>query len=362
MPYQLFKFHKLKEARKLVYNIDKISSIYQDNNKQMYIIIKSNENSNTLNKVEELIYKWGRAEIEQSLEFIQLEQQSKYNKLGRVLIINNISIMRTFLPLTEIMTIINYTENSFSDGKKYNNINSIISDIKGHLESGASIIDIGVNSTSYGNIQLSVTEEKEKLSQLILDVINLKKTYNFQISIDSFNEDNIKWILDYDVDIINDVSGKISKDLVKAITDNNKQYVLMHSMTLPANKDIHINVNIDPTKYVHNFFLNELEILDKLNIKFENIILDPGIGFGKIAVQSWQLLNNLPLWKSLPCEILIGHSRKSFLTHINDLAPNNRDVITAYISAVCMKNKIDYLRVHNTKMTVEILTNCNQIK
>jgi 2-amino-4-hydroxy-6-hydroxymethyldihydropteridine diphosphokinase/dihydropteroate synthase len=119
----------------------------------------------------------------------------------------------------------------------------------------------------------------------------------------------------------------------------------MHSITIPARKDMHIEIEKDPIEYI-NIWIKDKQI-QYSHINIDKIIFDPGIGFGKLSQQSWYIIKNIDRIKQLGINLLVGHSRKSFLTHlIGDTIANQRDYETSITSFV-MVNKVNYLRLHN---------------
>ncbi|HEV7738098.1 MAG TPA: dihydropteroate synthase, partial [Chlamydiales bacterium] len=127
----------------------------------------------------------------------------------------------------------------------------------------------------------------------------------------------------------------------------NCKIVLTHSLTIPASSATVLPFDANPITLICEWAEKKIHQLHRLGISKERIILDPGIGFGKSPYQSLQLLQNIHVLKNFGCEVLVGHSRKSFLKTITMAA--NRDIETIGISHHLLKKKIDYLRVHNVE-------------
>ena len=282
--------------------------------------------------------------------------QSRFKDIhnGRVMLLpDGTEIIRSFEYLTELMAILNYTSDSFSDGGKYNQIDKALTQIISQVELGAAIVDLGVESTRPGATAMSDQEEIKLLSQILGPIIELKQQYNFRLSIDTYHPETVLWLLNMDIDIVNDVSGNLPLELIAAIIKNNQRYIAMHSLGIPASRTNIIDIAVDPIQAINSFMENKVKQLLAIGVKPENIekslIFDPGIGFGKNPAQSWYILNNLNKLNTHGCELLIGHSRKSFFSHIADKSAANRDLETAIVAAQLI-NKVDYIRLHDLTM------------
>ncbi len=321
----------------------------------MYIVLLTNTNINiiscdTMRSItEDYLYRWGSGEINNDVKFIEFESHSQLSPQGRMHIINNTKIYRTFLPLVDVFAIMNYTQDSFSDGGVYVDVDKFFEQMITHINHGAQIIDIGVESTNPQSQPMHSSEEIKRLSLIIDTAIEIKTKYKVLLSIDTYHNETVKWLLDKDIDIINDVSGNVDNDLIKILTNSARKYVAMHSMTIPANPQVHIPLETNPVEFILSWMQNKLLQFDKHNIPLENIVLDVGIGFGVNAPQSWYILKNLDKFKILPCEILVGHSRKSFINHVHEIQPIHRDMATSIIGTN-IPNNVDYLRLHNVEM------------
>jgi len=134
------------------------------------------------------------------------------------------------------------------------------------------------------------------------------------------------------------------------IAANNCDVVMMHQLGIPANSKKTIPSNQDPVELVYDWIEKQLNTLEKLGIKRERIISDVGIGFGKTAEQSLELIQHISDFNPLGTRLLVGHSRKSFLKLFTEQPPANRDIETLAISLFLAKQNIDYIRVHNVEM------------
>lgn len=302
---------------------------------------------------EQILFNWAKSEILQSIEFIQLESWSQKSPNGRILIKNGVEVIRTFEHLTELYAILNYTKDSFSDGGVYQNIQQVFEHATKQINYGATVIDVGVESTNPNSKPLSCELEQDSLEMLLDGLLYLKKIYGIQISIDTYHEETIKWLMSKDIDVINDVSGRTDIKLVKELILNGKKYLAMHSLVVPAQRGINVPIYTNPVDYIYLWMKQKIEQFHANNIALSSVILDPGIGFGTLSAQSWFLLKNFKQFYNLPCELLLGHSRKSFLGHVVDKTAQALDLETAVIGVEFI-NKIDYLRVHDIRLLNEL--------
>ena len=317
-----------------------------------------------LNPVEEYIFNWSKAEAFKDAEFIQFEHRTELKNKSRTFNFRGAEIRRTFEYLPDIFAILNYTADSFSDGGRYNNIDSALERIDEHLENGARIVDLGAESTRPGSdlgtssskavaTKINSEQEIKILQQILPHIIDLKRQQHFNLSVDTYHLETVTWLLDQYVDIINDVSGKLPYELVKLITTSNKFYVTMHSLTMPSQKNVVVDETTNPINYIYQWMENKIMNLNELGVDLQRVILDPGIGFGLTLAQSWYVVKHLEQFKNLPCEVMLGHSRKVFFSHIHNDVPQNRDLDTAIIARDNLRN-VDYLRLHDLKIFNQI--------
>lgn len=313
---------------------------------------------------EDFLFSWAMSEVLNDIKFIPYETKSvlqgeQDHLMGRVIIENNVVITRSFEALFDTMAIMNYTSDSFSDGGKYNNYEALSLQILQHLAHGAVIIDIGVESTRPNAESLSANEEINRLKDIAPIIQNIQKNYTFLLSIDTYHAETILWLLDNfpKFDMINDVSGSLDPKIVKQLISKNKKYIAMHNLGVPTNPHNIIELEKDPIKVISEFFSKKHQDFLQCGIShadiLQNIIFDPGIGFGNNQAQAWYILKNLNKIDSYGSALLIGVSRKSFLRHIiaNNLADG--DLNSAFI-AVHLANLVDYVRIHDTILTNKI--------
>ena len=247
---------------------------------------------------------------------------------------------------TYIMGILNVTPDSFSGDGIYQDIDRAVETGERLVQEGADIIDIGGESTRPG--AQSVTTEEE-IERVIPVIGKLSKKIKAPISIDTAKSKVARRALDSGASIVNDITGfESDHEMVYVIREFNAKVVLMHIKGTPQTMQ-------NSPKYGN--LIQEIKeelrrIIDKaiLNgIKKENIIIDPGIGFGKTLEHNLEILNRLSEFKELGMPVLVGPSRKSFIGKITGTEPYNRVFGTAGAVAIAIENGADIVRVHDVK-------------
>jgi len=250
-----------------------------------------------------------------------------------------------------VMGILNLTTDSFFDGGKYINEKQIISKCKSMLDEGATIIDIGAQSSRPGATQMSAKDELKKL----LPIIKLLKN-NFPsiiISIDTFWAKTAHETIEAGADIINDISaGEMDKNMFKVIAKHNAPYIIMHMQGTPQNMQKNPTYN-NIVNEVVDYFDNKIKELKTLNIS--TIIIDPGFGFGKTLEHNYQLLNNLDAFKKFNLPLLVGASRKSMIYNLLDTNSEKALNGTSVINTIALQNGANILRVHDIKEAKECI-------
>ncbi len=243
-----------------------------------------------------------------------------------------------------LMGVINMTPDSFSDGGKFNKTNSAIERAKNLIKKGCKIIDVGGESTRPGSKEVSFKNEWKRMKGFF----KKSKSLNCLISLDTRKSKIMEVASKYKVDLVNDVSG-LNYDIstINFLKKTKKPFVIHHSKGLPQNmqkKPNYKNVLLD----IYDFFENKLNIINKNGIKHKNIILDPGIGFGKNLKHNITLLKHVSIFHSLGYPVMLGISRKRF---IKDLAGINdsKERIGGTISSTMwlMMQGVQILRVHD---------------
>ena len=252
-----------------------------------------------------------------------------------------------------IMGILNVTPDSFSDGGQYNELDNAIAHCEEMLQQGADIIDIGGCSTRPNN---PIASEKEELERVLPALKEIKKRFpDTIVSIDTFRKNVAEQCVQEGADIINDISGGLfDAEMLPYIGQNRVPYILMHCVGTPETMHQY-SLNGDIHQTVKDFFEQQCTLLEAYG--HHDIILDPGIGFGKSLQANYGLLKNLDRYRHHDYPILIGVSRKSM---IRKLLGDQADVenATTILNAIALMNGADILRVHNVKNAVELKKTC----
>jgi dihydropteroate synthase len=255
--------------------------------------------------------------------------------------------------MVKIIGILNLTPDSFFDGGKYNSSESALQHLKKMLNEGASIIDVGAESTKPNAQKLSALQEQERLLKILPQIIDHITTFNLQhqknvkISLDSYHFSTIKQFLAMGGNIINDVSGFIDKNIVNLAVQYQCQIILMHNLAIHSDPNLIINPHVNAVSEIFDWAVQKINFLVAEGIKKTNIIFDPGLGFSKNALQCIKILKEITTYHDLGVEILVGHSQKSFLDSIKTTNNLSRCEKTILISQYLATKQVHYLRVHN---------------
>ncbi|WP_238900824.1 dihydropteroate synthase [Clostridium sp. YIM B02500] len=239
---------------------------------------------------------------------------------------------------TYIMGILNFTPDSFSDGGKFNDIDVAVKHVKEMIDNGADIIDVGGESTRPG---YEIVSEEEEISRVVPIIKAIKENFDIPVSIDTYKAKVAEQAIEAGANLINDIWGfKKDNDMAKVAAKYNVPCCLMH--------------NRDNTEYKNLMedILNDLKecinIAKDAGVKDENIILDPGIGFGKTYEENLEAMNNLERIKELGYPILLGTSRKSMIGLALNLPVEERIEGTVATTVIgIMKDACDFVRVHD---------------
>ena len=252
-------------------------------------------------------------------------------------------------PVPSIMGILNVTPDSFSDGGRFNTVDSALRHCEEMLLQGADIIDIGGCSTRPNNAIATENEEMERVIP-VLKAIRLRFP-DATLSIDTFRKYVAKACIDEGADYINDISGGLfDPDMLPYIGENHIPYILMHCVGTPETMHLY-SLDGDIHQTVLDFFKRQCGILESYGD--QQIILDPGIGFGKSLEANYALLSHLERYRYHEYPILIGISRKSMIRKLlgPEADPENG---TTILNILAMQNGADFLRVHNVKNAMDL--------
>ena len=263
------------------------------------------------------------------------------------------------LSVPKIMGILNVTPDSFYDGNRYFSEKEIRKHIETMIDDGADIIDIGAVSSRPNAEILNEAQEWERLQK----VLPLIKTYLPQVcfSLDSFRAAIAKRAVEeYGIGIINDISaGNMDKTIFKTVAALGVPYIMMHMQGTPQTmqKNPHYK---DVTQDIIRFFAQKVAELKLLGIN--DIIIDPGFGFGKTLDHNYQLMAELSDFKIFELPLLVGISRKSMIFRLLNITPEESLSGTIALNTVALLNGANILRVHDVKEAVQVVEVVAKIK
>ncbi|KPL05546.1 MAG: dihydropteroate synthase [candidate division Zixibacteria bacterium SM1_73] len=247
---------------------------------------------------------------------------------------------------THLMGTLNVTPDSFSDGGQFFEPEDAVKQGIKMAREGADIVDVGGESTRPGSDPIIVEEE---LSRVIPVIEALSKEINTPISIDTYKSQVAKKALDSGAEMINDISAlRFDPQMKKIASEYQVPVVLMHIKGTPKNMQenpYYDDVIEEITKYLRE----SIQLAKDAGIQKENIIIDPGIGFGKRLEDNLNILKNLKKFSILNCPILVGPSRKSFIGKILGLPVEERLEGSLASLAVSIMNGANIVRVHDVK-------------
>jgi dihydropteroate synthase len=249
-------------------------------------------------------------------------------------------------PYPAVMAVLNVTPDSFSDGGQFIAPERALAQARRMVAEGADIIDIGAESTRpYGAQPVSADEELKRLQLILADVVSL----GVPVSIDSMKSAVVARALDAGASIANDIWGlQRDPDMARLLAARNSPVIVMH------NRD-RVDADIDIMKDIAAFFTRSLEIADKAGISPGNIVLDPGIGFGKTPEQSMTALARLNELRVFGLPLLVGASRKRFISSVVPSEPHQRLGGSIAAHLVAAKGGARIIRTHDVSETVQAL-------
>ncbi len=258
-----------------------------------------------------------------------------------------------------VMGIINITPDSFFVGSRFNSDETVLKRVNEIVDQGGTIIDIGAYSSRPGAIHIPVNEELKRLMK-ILELI--RKFYpQIIISVDTFRaEVAYKAVTGFNVDIINDISGgEMDDKMVETIAKLNVPYILMHIKGTPQTMD-QDRVYKDVIADVSVNLAGKIKKVRESGVN--DIIIDPGFGFGKTLDQNYQLLGNLEQFKLFELPILVGISRKSMIYNFLNGSPETSLNGTTVLNTIALQRGANILRVHDVKDAVECINLVEKLK
>jgi dihydropteroate synthase len=247
---------------------------------------------------------------------------------------------------TAIMGILNVTPDSFHDGGEYNARDAALERAREMVDAGADIVDVGGESTRPGADPVDSETERER----VVPVVEALSDLDVLVSVDTRKASVARAALDAGADILNDVSGLDDPEMRLVAAEYDVPVVVMHSVDTPVDpgNDIHYD---DVVEDVLAELTERVLLAEKAGLDRSQIIVDPGLGFGKTAPENFELLDRLAEFAGLGCPILIGHSHKSMFAHV-DRDAEERYEPTIAATALAADRGADIVRVHDVEANV----------
>ena len=246
---------------------------------------------------------------------------------------------------TFVMGILNVTPDSFSDGGSYTSIDKAMEQTEKMIQQGADIIDVGGESTRPGHVQIGDEEEIRRVVPIIREI---KKKFDIPVSIDTYKSAVAKAALEAGADLLNDIWGfRYDEKMAELASEYDVPVCLMH------NRD-----NLDYDDFMEDVKKDlqiSLDIAEKYGVKKENIMLDPGVGFGKTYEQNLIVMNHLEEIVDMGYPVLLGTSRKSVIGLTLDLPGDEREEGSLATSVLGAIKGCQFVRVHDVEKNVRAL-------
>ena len=258
----------------------------------------------------------------------------------------------------KIMGILNVTPDSFFDGGLYNTEKKVDTQVMKMIEDGMDILDVGGYSSRPGAKEISINEE---IDRVIPVVKFIRKTYpELILSVDTFRSEVARNCLDLGIDIINDISaGCIDKNILDVVAEYNCPYIMMHMKGTPQTMQINPEYE-NLIKELLIYFAKRIYLAREKGII--DIIVDPGFGFGKTLDHNYTIMKKIENFKLLDLPILVGISRKSFITKQLDIDKKDSLNGTTALNMYFLEKNVNILRVHDVKEAKECIMLHEKIK
>lgn len=257
------------------------------------------------------------------------------------------------LPLDRphVMGIVNVTPDSFSDGGKFNSIDAALTQVESMIQAGVSIIDIGGESTRPGAPDVTLEEE---LSRVVPIIQAIRERYDVWVSIDTSKAEVMQKAIEAGADIINDVRALQEPGALQVAADAGVPICLMHMQGQPRTMQTNPTYN-DLLGDVAEFLEQRIKACEEVGIKKDQLILDPGFGFGKTLEHNYHLLAHLEKFHQFGLPILAGMSRKSMIFKLLDKAPADCLAGSLACATLAAAKGAQIIRVHDAEETIEAM-------
>ncbi|MEZ8624658.1 dihydropteroate synthase [Vibrio splendidus] len=250
-----------------------------------------------------------------------------------------------------VMGILNVTPDSFSDGGKFNSLDNALLQAERMIQAGVSIIDIGGESTRPGAPDVSLEEE---LARVIPAIKAIRAKFDVWMSIDTSKAEVMRQAVEAGANLINDVRALQEPGALQAAAEANVPVCLMHMKGQPRTMQaspVYDDVLMD----VEAFLQERVEACEAVGISKEQLILDPGFGFGKTIEHNYHLLAHLEKFHTLGLPVLAGMSRKSMIFKLLDKAPADCMVASVTCATIAAMKGAQIIRVHDVEDTLEAM-------
>ncbi|MFA0567334.1 dihydropteroate synthase [Vibrio gallaecicus] len=255
------------------------------------------------------------------------------------------------LDRTHVMGILNVTPDSFSDGGKFNSLDNALLQAEQMIKAGVSIIDIGGESTRPGAPNVSLEEE---LARVIPVIKAIRAKFDVWISIDTSKAEVMRQAVEAGADLINDVRALQEPGALEAAAEANVPVCLMHMKGQPRTMQANPSYD-DVLKDIEVFLQERVKSCKAVGISKEQLILDPGFGFGKTIEHNYHLLAHLEKFHTLELPILAGMSRKSMIFKLLDKAPADCMIASITCATIAAMKGAQIIRVHDVEETLEAM-------
>ncbi len=257
------------------------------------------------------------------------------------------------LPLDRprIVGVLNVTPDSFSDGGRFADVDAAVAQARRMLAEGADVLDVGGESTRPGARRIDADEQIARVSPVIEQIIGERRTPAGDVpivSIDTTRRAVAEAALDAGAMIVNDVSaGREDPDMFRLVSERTCPLILMHMLGQPATMQNDPRYD-DVVAEVRQFLIDRAEAGEAAGIDRANLVIDPGLGFGKTTEHNLQLIAGLDRFVEAGYPVLLGASRKRFLGAITGIAQAaKRDPATAALTAIAVAKGVRLIRVHH---------------
>ncbi|MBM79749.1 MAG: dihydropteroate synthase [Planctomycetaceae bacterium] len=251
------------------------------------------------------------------------------------------------------MGIVNVTPDSFSDGGQFDSVQAAVEHAKALEVDGADILDIGGESTRPDSEPVRLFDELERVIPVIEQ---LAPQVNVPISVDTTKAELARQAIAAGASIVNDISGlEMDAEMVGVCADSDVGVICMHMQGTPQTMQQEPHYD-DVVVEVCEYLKQRIKVMNAAGIAAERIVLDPGIGFGKTAEHNLQILSAISSFRSLGRPVLIGHSRKRFLSKVLGRQVEERTMGTAGVAVALAAQSTDIIRVHDVREIRDALT------